>query len=128
MGILKLLLGPITGIVEKWQDGRQAKAEAKATMDRILTEAAASNEQIAGQIALARVESEKDSWKDEVALLTIVLPYWVAMITALFGIDAGYVQAMFENMGAIPEYWQETFQWSIWGALSIIGGKKILKG
>jgi hypothetical protein len=56
-------------------------------------------------------------------LITIALPFWVAMIAGPLGFQ-DVVGQMFQQMSSIPEFWQETFQWGILGALGITQLKK----
>ena len=101
-------------------------AESKATMDEIYANAAANDSKAAAAIALVNANNQNNTWKDEFALLTIALPFWVAMLLGPFG-GEDIVASMFTAMAAVPEYWQETFQVAIWSALGITGFKKLFK-
>jgi hypothetical protein len=81
---------------------------------------------VAGQIALVNAQNQNNTWKDEFALLTIALPYWVAMVAGPLGYGDVIVE-MFNAMSVVPEYWQETFQVALWAALGITGVKKVLR-
>jgi hypothetical protein len=133
MSILAAIVAPITGLVNTFQKGRQEKRAAKAAVDRILAEAAASDSQVAGQIALVNAKNQNHTWKDEFALLVIATPYLVSFAIALlaaFGwidVDAGLViTAMFEPLAQVPVYWQETFKIGMLSALGVTVFKKAM--
>lgn len=121
--ILGGLLKPVGDIFAKREERKLAKMEARANLDRIMAEAAAQDATVAGQIALVNAENQNNTWKDEFALITIALPFWVMMVAGLFGAQ-DVVGQMFAQMSDIPEFWQETFQWGILGALGITQLKK----
>lgn len=121
--ILGGLLKPVGDIFSKREERKLAKMEARANLDRIMAEAAAQDATVAGQIALVNAENQNNTWKDEFALITIALPFWVMMVAGLFGAQ-DVVGQMFAQMSDIPEFWQETFQWGILGALGITQLKK----
>ncbi len=121
------LVKPVTDLYANRQRRIAQESEAKSTMDQILANAAAQDATVAGQIALVNASNQNNTWKDEFALLTIALPFWVAMIGGPLGFDSA-VGDMFAAMAAVPEYWQETFQVAIWSALGITGMKKLFKG
>lgn len=121
--ILGSFLKPIGSILTARQERKRVKEEAKANLDRILAEAAAADSTVAGQIALVNANNQNNTWKDEFALITIALPFWVAMIAGPMGFQ-DVVGQMFVQMASIPEFWQETFQWGILGALGITQLKK----
>lgn len=120
------LVKPLTDLYANRQKRIAQESEAKATMDQILAEAAAKDSNVAGQIALVNANNQNNTWKDEFALLTIALPFWVAMIGGPLGFNNA-VSDMFAAMQAVPPYWQETFQVAIWSALGITGMKKLFK-
>jgi hypothetical protein len=99
---------------------------AKANLDKIMAEAVSADSAVAGQIALVNAQNQNNTWKDEFALLTIALPYWVAMVAGPLGYGDVVVE-MFNAMSVVPEYWQETFQVALWAALGITGVKKVLR-
>ena len=125
--IIKGLISPVTGLLNKRAERKLAQAEARANLDRIMAEAAAQDATVAGQIALVNAENQNNTWKDEFALITIALPFWVMMIAGPLGFQ-DVVGQMFAQMAAIPEFWQETFQWGILGALGITQLKKAVAG
>lgn len=125
--IIKGLISPVTGLLNKRAERKNAQAEARANLDRIMAEAAAQDATVAGQIALVNAENKNNTWKDEFALITIALPFWVMMIAGPLGFQ-DVVGQMFAQMAAIPTFWQETFQWGILGALGITQLKKAVAG
>jgi hypothetical protein len=127
------LLKPASDAYKAHQKNKLAKIEAKATIDEILTNAAASNSEIAGKIALFRAQNEGTTWKDEYALIVITAPYVLSMVMGVVGqftdIDAAVViEAIFAPMEAVPEYWKESFRLAIGAALGINVWQKVKKG
>ena len=125
--IIKGLISPVTGLLNRRAERKLAESNARANLDRIMAEAAAQDATVAGQIALVNAENQNNTWKDEFALITIALPFWVMMIAGPLGFQ-DVVGQMFAQMAAIPEFWQETFQWGILGALGITQLKKAVAG
>lgn len=123
--LLKGLIAPVTGLITKGIERRSARDDAKARLDEIMAEAAAKDASVAGQIALVNVENQNHTLKDEFALLTIALPFWIAMLAGPLGYGH-LVTDMFTAMSQIPVFWQETFQYGILAALGITSVKKVL--
>ncbi|MAG24825.1 hypothetical protein CMI47_04525 [Candidatus Pacearchaeota archaeon] len=125
--LLGSLVAPVADIFKAREARKLQKAEAEATVDRILTEASAQDAAVAGQIALHRVQNEQTSWKDEYALIVISGPFVVGMVSgALEGagvLPAGTTNAimsgMFGNLDNVPEWWSNTFQAGMLSALGI---------
>ena len=124
--VLGGLLKPVGDIFTKREERKLAKLEAEATLDRIMAEAAAADSTVAGQIALVNASNQNNSWKDEFALVTIAAPFWVAMILGPLGYG-DVITHMFAAMNQIPEFWQQTFQWGILGALGVTQLTKAVK-
>jgi hypothetical protein len=121
------LISPLTDLYANRQELKRQKAEAQATVDEIHAKAIAEDSTVSGKIALVNTRNQNATWKDEFALITIALPYWVAMFTATTGYgDAEAITAMFAAMKDIPLYWQETFQYGILAALGITQLKKAI--
>ena len=127
MGAITSLIGglfkPLGEIFKERERRKTVKAEAQATLDKVLADAAAADAHIAGQIALVNAQNQNNTWKDEFALITIAAPFWVAMVLGPIGYG-GVVSEMFTAMSQIPSFWQDTFQWGILGALGITQLKK----
>lgn len=124
--VLKWLASPVTGVVNKWQEGKQKEREARANLDRILTEAAANDSAVAGQIALVNAKNQNSTWKDEFSLVTIAFPFWAAMILGPLGYGE-VVREMFISMSEIPEFWQDTFKVGILSSLGVTVWNKAMK-
>jgi hypothetical protein len=124
--ILTGLVKPVTDLFANRQERKRQESMAKANLDKIMAEAVSADSAVAGQIALVNAQNQNNTWKDEFALLTIALPYWVAMVAGPLGYGDVVVE-MFNAMSVVPEYWQETFQVALWAALGITGIKKVLR-
>jgi hypothetical protein len=116
---------PLTDLYGNRQKRIAQESEAKANLDRIMTEAAAADSTVAGQIALVNSKNQNATWKDEFALITIAAPFWVAMVLGPMG-HGDVVGEMFTAMNMIPEFWEETFKYGILGALGITQLKKAI--
>jgi hypothetical protein len=121
--IVNGLLKPVGDIFKERESRKRIAVEAQANLDRILAEAASTDAQVAAQIALVNAQNQNNTWKDEFALITIAAPFWVAMVLGPVGHGA-VVTEMFTAMSVIPQFWQDTFQWGILGALGITQLKK----
>lgn len=127
------VISPITDIVKNRQNRKLKKQEAKATVERILTEASAKDAEIAGQIALANTQNQNNTWKDEYALIVITLPVVTGMVIGVaeaFGVVAPgttetLMVSMFTPLEQLPPFWQSTFQAGILAALGVTAFKKL---
>ena len=119
-------LKPIGDVFKEREHRKTVLAEARAKQTEILTTAASADSAVAGQIALVNANNQNNTWKDEFALITIAAPFWVAMFLGPMG-EGQVVAEMFTAMSSIPQFWQETFQWGILGALGITQLKKAVK-
>jgi len=125
--IVEAIVKPLTRIVEGISERKTNKQEAKATVERILTEASADNSVIAGQIALANTINQNSSIKDEYALLVLTMPVVLGMfmgvLEAFGAVEAGMTESvmssMFSPLSQMPEFWQDSFQVGILSALGV---------
>ncbi len=124
-GIIGGLFKPLGDIFKEREKRKTALAKAKAKQEEILAAAASADSTVAGQIALVNANNQNNTWKDEFALITIALPFWVMMVGGLLGFQ-DTIGPMFQQMKEIPEFWQQTFQWGILGALGITQLKKAI--
>ena len=121
------LISPVTDLIKNRQEIKREKNEAKATVKRILTEAAAKDSEVAGQIALANTLNQNNSLKDEYALLVISGPFVVIMILGglegagqlPLGTTEAVANGMFASMENIPNWWSTTFQAGMLSALGV---------
>ena len=121
------LIAPIAGIVKSFQEGKQKKREAKHAVDMLHANAAASDAEMAGKIALVNAENANNTWKDEYALIVITAPVVLGQIVgvceAFGGVAPGTTQAvmtaMFSPISTLPEFWANTFQVGILSALGV---------
>ena len=122
-GVLK----PLGNIFTAREERKRQKQEAEDTVERILTEAAAADSAVAGQIALVRVQNEQTSWKDEYALIVISSPFVMGMVSGALegagivplGTTESIMSGMFAPLSQVPEWWSTTFQAGMLSALGI---------
>ena len=124
--ILGTLVQPITDLFKQRGERKAQVAAAKAKIDEIHAQAASKDAEVAGAIALVKAQNESSTWKDEAALVTIIAPFWVAMIAGPLGYGH-MVEQMFTAMAMIPEFWQSTFQVGILSALGVTVLNKVTK-
>jgi hypothetical protein len=125
----------VAGYFTQKQKRKADKEAAVAKREEILTNAAAQDTAVAGQIALANTHNQNNTWKDEYGLLVITSPVIGLMIVAgleAFGIvPAGttdrLASSVFGALSKVPEWWANTFQLAIWAAMGITGVKRIFK-
>ena len=125
--MLGALISPVTDLVKNRQEIKREKNEAKATVKRILTEAAAEEPKIAAQIALANIASNTNSFKDEYALMVISGPFLIGMTLGALegaglipiGTTGAVMNGMFAEMENIPTWWSSTFQAGMLSALGV---------
>ena len=124
-GAVEGLISPLTSLYANRQERIAAESAARAGLDRVLAEAAATDAAVAGQIALVNAKNQNNTWKDEFALITISAPFWAAMVLGPLG-SGDLVAEMFTTMQAIPAFWSETFKIAILAALGVTSIKKVL--
>lgn len=132
---LQRVVAPVTAAIEGYQARKLAEQEAEATVERILTEAAANDASVAGQIALINAKNQNNTWKDEYGLIVATGPFVLAMLAGAGevigllppGTSGAVLTAMLSPLEKAPEWWTTTFQVAIWSALGITGLKKLTK-
>jgi len=116
--LLSGLIAPVAGVINKWQDGRQKKAERK---DRL------AEAEVNGRIARIARESEGDinydieaqrqmqySWKDEFLMFVLSLPF----IGSFIPVVQDYVVKGWEYLTLAPSW----YQWAFLGVISATFG------
>ena len=129
------LISPVTELLKSRSERKLKEQEAKATVDRILTQASADDAAVAGQIALANTKNQNNSIKDEYALLVLTMPVVLGMVVgvceAFAVVEPGTTQvvmvSMFEPLENMPKFWQDSFQVGILSALGVTVLKKFTK-
>lgn len=123
---LTALVSPITSL---WNGHKERKHElkmAQSARDDVVAEAEAQGKLNRQQIEMLKAEENKESWKDEFALLTISAPIWIAMACGLLG-KPELVENMFSTFKLLPEWWVQTFQGAITVTLGIVVHKRVIK-
>ena len=85
--MLKMLLGPVANIAGNWVDGKVEETKAKAA---VKVEKAKADAEVQKRVATGEIDWEanmadatKDSWKDEFALVVLLLPSILVFIPSL---------------------------------------------
>ena len=104
--MLKMLLGPVANIAGNWVDGKVEETKAKAA---VKVEKAKADAEVQKRVATGEIDWEanmadatKDSWKDEFALVVLLLPSILVFIPSL----TEHVKAGFEVLNTLPDWYQ----------------------
>ena len=119
--MFQALIGPIANLAGTWfqnklektkADGQAKVAEAKARAS-VAEQVAAGKVKWEGKMADATV----DSWKDEFALVVLLLPAILVFIPGM----RGYVQEGFDVLASLPEWYQYLLYIAISASFGIKG-------
>ena len=121
--LLKPLLGVAGDVVKSVADTKKAKAEQKVTEIKAKTELL--NKQIKGEIAydLEAIKGSKDSWKDEAALIVLLLPAVLVFVPFM----TPHIKAGFEALHSLPTYYQHLLYIAISASFGIKGASGAMK-
>ena len=107
--MLKLLLGPVTGLVSDWLKRRGEVAEAKHEI-KLKTLATKSDLDLESSKGMAA------SWKDEYLTILLTIPLIIVFHNAMAGSTEGvdHIRHAFKVMTELPEW----YQWAVLGAIA----------
>jgi len=124
--MLKMLLGPVANIAGNWVEGKVEETKAKAA---VKVEKAKADAEVQKRIATGDIDWEanmadatKDSWKDEFALVVLLLPSILVFIPA-FTDD---VKAGFAVLETLPEWYQYLLFIAVSSSFGIKGADKLM--
>jgi len=120
------LIGPIANIAGNWMEGKveETKAKAVAKVERAKADAEVSKKVAAGEISweASMADSTKDSWKDEFALVVLLLPSILVFIPSL----TDDVKAGFAVLNELPEWYQYLLFIAVSSSFGIKGADKLM--
>jgi len=124
--MLKMLLGPVANIAGNWVDGKVEETKAKAA-DKV--EKAKADAEVQKRVATGEIDWEanmadatKDSWKDEFALVVLLLPSILVFIPSL----TEHVKAGFEVLNTLPDWYQYLLFIAVSSSFGIKGADKLM--
>ena len=124
--MLKMLLGPVANIAGNWVDGKVEETKAKAA-DKV--EKAKADAEVQKRVATGEIDWEanmadatKDSWKDEFALVVLLLPSILVFIPSL----TEHVKAGFEVLNTLPDWYQYLLFIAVSSSFGIKGADRLM--
>lgn len=124
--MLKMLLGPVASIAGNWVDGKVEETKAKAA---VKVEKAKADAEVQKRVATGEIDWEanmadatKDSWKDEFALVVLLLPSILVFIPSL----TEHVKAGFEVLNTLPDWYQYLLFIAVSSSFGIKGADKLM--
>ena len=124
--MLNMLIGPIANIAGSWMEGKveETKAKAVAKVEKAKADAEVSKKVASGEISWEAnmADSTKDSWKDEFALVVLLLPSILVFIPSL----TDDVKAGFAVLNELPEWYQYLLFIAVSSSFGIKGADKLM--
>jgi|14_taG_2_1085336.scaffolds.fasta_scaffold24450_1 hypothetical protein len=124
--MLKMLLGPVANIAGNWVDGKVEETKAKAA---VKVEKAKADAEVQKRVATGEIDWEanmadatKDSWKDEFALVVLLLPSILVFIPSL----TEHVKAGFEVLNTLPDWYQYLLFIAVSSSFGIKGADRLM--
>jgi hypothetical protein len=121
-----MLLGPVANIAGNWVDGKVEETKAKAA---VKVEKAKADAEVQKRVATGEIDWEanmadatKDSWKDEFALVVLLLPSILVFIPSL----TEHVKAGFEVLNTLPDWYQYLLFIAVSSSFGIKGADKLM--
>ena len=124
--MLNMLIGPIANIAGSWMEGKveETKAKAVAKVEKAKADAEVSKKIASGEISWEAnmADLTKDSWKDEFALVVLLLPSILVFIPSL----TDDVKAGFAVLNELPEWYQYLLFIAVSSSFGIKGADKLM--
>jgi len=121
-----MLLGPVANIAGNWVDGKVEETKAKAA---VKVEKAKADAEVQKRVATGEIDWEanmadatKDSWKDEFALVVLLLPSILVFIPSL----TEHVKAGFEVLNTLPDWYQYLLFIAVSSSFGIKGADRLM--
>jgi len=120
------ILGAVANIAGNWVDGKveETKAKATAKVEKAKADAEVSKKVAAGKIdwEANMADATKDSWKDEFALVVLLLPAILVFIPSL----TDHVKAGFEVLNTLPDWYQYLLFIAVSASFGVKGADKLM--
>ena len=119
--MIQALIGPIANLAGAWFENKVAKtkADGEAKVAEAKARATVAEKVAAGEVAWEgkMADATVDSWKDEFALVVLLLPAILVFIPGM----RGYVQEGFDVLASLPEWYQYLLYIAISASFGIKG-------
>ena len=119
--MIQALIGPIANLAGTWFENKVAKtkADGEAKVAEAKARATVAEKVAAGEVAWEgkMADATVDSWKDEFALVALLLPAILVFIPGM----RGYVQEGFNVLASLPEWYQYLLYIAISASFGIKG-------
>ena len=126
------LFGAVKGLAGPALDAWKGRQERKMAVDVLKAKGAFAKDQAEASVTASipeweaiMAEATKSSWKDEVALVSLLLPIWGTFLGSVlqhYTGDAAVMEASKDMIGIIPEY-----GWLLVMAIGASFGVRVLK-
>ena len=120
------ILSAVTGIAGNWVNGKVEESKAKSA---VKVEKAKADAEVQKRIATGEIDWEanmadatKNSWKDEFALVVLLLPSILVFIPAL----TDHVKAGFEVLNTLPDWYQYLLFIAVSASFGVKGADKLM--
>jgi|TARA_R100000329_G_scaffold88282_1_gene74245 hypothetical protein len=104
--MLQALIGPIANLAGSWMNSKveKVKAEGQAKVAQAKAKAVVAEKVATGEVEWekAMADATDGSWKDEFALIVLLLPAILVFIPSM----TEYVRAGFEVLNTLPDWYQ----------------------
>ena len=129
--MLQALIGPIANLAGTWFENKveKTKAEGQAKVAEARARATVAEKVAAGEVAWEgkMADATVDSWKDEFALVVLLLPAILVFIPGM----REYVKEGFEVLATLPDWYQYLLYIAISASFGIKGvgqAAKMIRG
>ena len=104
--MLQALIGPIANLAGSWMESKveKVKADGQAKVAQAKAKAVVAEKVATGEVEWekAMADATDGSWKDEFALIVLLLPAILVFIPSM----TEYVRAGFEVLNTLPDWYQ----------------------
>ena len=125
--MLQALIGPLAGLASSFVEGQVSKQKAKSHLRQTEAEAKAEIMKTAAthdsKWELIMAESTKNSWKDEVISIIVLIPVCLVFIPGMEDV----AKNGFDRLNELPEWYQNVLYVTILAGLVLKGVDKFKK-
>jgi hypothetical protein len=125
--MLQAIIGPLAGLASSFVEGQVSKQKAKSHLAQTEAEAKAEIMKTAAthdsKWELIMAESTKNSWKDEVISIIVLIPVCLVFIPGMEDV----AKNGFDRLNELPEWYQNVLYVTILAGLGLKGVDKFKK-
>ena len=125
--MLQAIIGPLAGLASSFVEGQVSKQKAKSHLRQTEAEARAEIMKTAAthdsKWELIMAESTKNSWKDEVISIIVLIPVCLVFIPGMEDV----AKNGFDRLNELPEWYQNVLYVTILAGLGLKGVDKFKK-